>query len=67
MVVFGPGSKYFECEHCHELVRIGHPDSHSNRCGLFGGHSEELCRGCRSFYRPPKGWNHDQCPRCATT
>ena len=52
------------CVDCGQKTILGMDESHSNRCPVFGGHSEERCTGCGGFYRPKPGWKGDRCPRC---
>lgn len=54
------------CGHCNQSVFMGFRESHSNRCPLWGGHTEEQCPQCRSFYRPTKGQSSEVCPSCTT-
>lgn len=58
-----PGS--YLCKHCGHRAVLGYDDTHSNRCPLFGGHSEERCGSCGRFYVPVKGQVGDGCPSCA--
>lgn len=62
-VALGP-VRHVECERCGQFVISGQPETHSNRCSLYGGHSEERCESCRVYYRPPKGWEGEICPTC---
>lgn len=55
------------CRWCEVTISVGHDDSHSNRCPLFGGHSLEQCSVCRTWYRPAKGWRGSRCAACVST
>lgn len=53
------------CTDCGERTIVGMEETHSNRCTLYGGHSDEHCSSCGGLYRPKPGWKGNRCPRCA--